>query len=93
MEFNGTKEEWRLSTSYGFEVTTSKIGLLESSKSICIVSTHLKPTKESHANALLISKAPEMLQALQDSVDELREVGLSKMADYHEILIKQSTEL
>lgn len=35
----------------------------------------------------------DMLQALQDSIDELREVGLTQMADYHERLIKEATEL
>lgn len=91
MEFNGTKEEWRLSTSYSFEVTTSKIGLLESSKSICDVSTHLKPTKESHANALLISKAPEMLEMLKYFVDNNM---LSHKGDELAIkLIKEATEL
>ena len=37
-------------------------------------------------DAKLISKSPILLQAIKDSINELREVGLTEMADYHEKL-------
>jgi hypothetical protein len=60
MEFKGTKGVWRL--SHGLpEITTSREGILEGSKSIAAISTFSKSEEEVKANALLISKAPEML--------------------------------
>ena len=57
-----TKEKWRYSEEYQ-EVTTSKIGIIEGSKSICAVCTFSKVTEEIQANGRLISASPELLEA------------------------------
>ena len=45
------------------------------------------------ANALLISKSPLLLKAIKDSINELREVGLNDMANYHEKLYNECVNL
>jgi hypothetical protein len=59
------KNKWRYSEEYQ-EVTTSKVGLIEGSKSICAISTFDKTEDEIKSNGKLISAAPEMLEALQN---------------------------
>ena len=48
---------------------------------------------EGKANALLISKSPLLLKAIKDSINELREVGLNDMANYHEKLYNECVNL
>jgi len=61
-----TKKEniWRYSDEYK-EVTTSKVGIIEGSKSICAISTFDKTEDEIKSNGKLISAAPEMFEALK----------------------------
>ena len=51
------------------------------------------PLEEQQANALLISKSPLLLKAIKDSINELREVGLNDMANYHEKLYNECVNL
>lgn len=46
-------------------------------------------TSQAKANAQLIAHSPLLLQAIKDSINELRECGLNAMADYHESLYNQ----
>lgn len=59
-----TKGNWRYSTEFS-EVTTSKIGIIEGSKSICAISNFDKSKEEIETNGKLISAAPEMFEALK----------------------------
>ena len=66
-EFKGTKGEWRYSDEFQC-ITVSKKGVIEGSKTICDISTHVGfdySGKEFNANAKLIAAAPELLKALQ----------------------------
>ena len=74
MEFKGTKGKWELSENGGVYVT-SNIGM------ICDLVTS---SKEDKANALLISKAPEMLTALQEVI------RLRDLIDYDESIVNES---
>jgi len=59
-----TKGNWRYSSEYS-EVTTSKIGIIEGSKSICAISIFDKSKEEIETNGKLISAAPKMFEALK----------------------------
>jgi len=61
-KFEGTKNQWRLSLT-GAEVTTSRLGILEGSKSICTLNTFGKNDDEVIANGRLIAAAPGLLEA------------------------------
>lgn len=56
---------WRYSAD-GEEVTTSRIGVLEGSKRVCLVSTFSKSAQEVEANGRVLAAAPEMMEALED---------------------------
>ena len=88
MEFKGTKEKWEFSENGGVYVTTN-------SGMICDLITSSQKDK---ADALLISKAPEMLEMLKklkDAMLELMEHQDGWEEDYEELekLIKEATEL
>ena len=82
-EFKGTKTEWELLKG------TSLLGV-QIGKTIFGISNINEVTK---ANALLISKSPLLLKAIKDSINELREVGLNDMANYHEKLYNECVNL
>jgi hypothetical protein len=88
MEFKGTKGKW-VNTMGTFEtdlnMVSSDYGV------ICDIRKEL-PINEQKANALLISKAPEMLEMLKDLVQNNE---LLKESSYIKAwkLIKESTEL
>ena len=90
MEFLGTKDKWRVSSDFT-QITTSKKGILEGSKKICEMSDFSKRPEETKANALLISKSPEMLDMLKDIL-EAQENGEAFHSYKIEQLIKESTE-
>lgn len=98
MEFKGTKEKWRFSEEY-FEVTSSKCGVLESSKGICVINEYamFDYTKQTaKANALLISKAPEMLDFINRISGEMLRNDFvldEKWYEQAQELIKQATEI
>ena len=64
-----TEGEWRYSPLFG-EVTTSPLGIIEGSKSICrnIRYVH-KRNDESDANGYLIAAAKELLEACKSMAD------------------------
>ena len=81
MEFKGTKGKWGFSENGGVHVTTN-------SGMICDLITSSQKDKY---NALLISKAPEMLEFLQSLVSsEMTPLAIRKQAKQ---LIKEATEL
>ena len=82
-EFKGTKTELELLKG------TSLLGV-QIGKTIFGISNINEVTK---ANALLISKSPLLLKAIKDSINELREVGLNDMANYHEKLYNECVNL
>ena len=88
-EFKGTKTEWELLKG------TSLLGV-QIGKTIFGISNI---TEETKANALLISKAPEMLEMLEkcfNMCDKLQfptEQELNTMKSEIKKLIKESTEL
>ena len=101
MEFKGTKEKWRVFTNVHRECDGGEWGWVGldtfNSKSINKCSIHWSGD-EAKANALLISKAPEMLELLNELVilekkyfnDNLLIKHISKKA---EKVIKEATEL
>ena len=89
MEFKGTKEKWEFSENGGVYVTTN-------SGMICDLITSSQKDK---ADALLISKAPEILEMLQKIV-LMTETCNGTFEDFRERynteikqLIKEATEL
>jgi hypothetical protein len=96
MEFKGTKQKWIISTN-------NEVGVLISthpmSRDICTVwkyDNDFLENQESNANALLISKAPEMLEML-DRLVELNKSDNIEMPKFIkeeiEQLIKEATEI
>jgi len=101
MEFKGTKGRWVIK-DYRQETVLS---LSKDRKDIIIAECgnvydvtgnyHRTHEDEQNANALLISKAPEMLEMLQYILKEYKEGGEFSSFDSQliENLIKQATEL
>ena len=86
MDFKGTRGKWEYlydGLDYCYDIV-SDYGL--------ICSTMSAGTKDRY-NALLISKSPLLLKAIKDSINELREVGLNDMANYHEKLYNECVNL
>ena len=100
MKTKFTKGKWRYSKEHNC-ITTSKIGIVEGSKIICDIKEF--PTfdysgEEAKANALLISKAPEMFEMLQLIVDaqfnpEKSLANLNSEILKAKQLLKEATEL
>jgi hypothetical protein len=86
MEFKGTKGKWEISLNYIIANEQSIItayGFYVKGRYTC--------TEETKANALLISKAPEMLEMLQSIVSsEMTLLAIRKEARQ---LIKEATEI
>ena len=109
MEFKGTKEKWKYEVIYGKNrpKITVQIPIRESynqelilgiiGEDDCTVASCC--CREEHANALLISKAPEMLELINEfylmCIQKTfpKEHELEYMAEKAEKLIKESTEL
>ena len=94
MDFKGTKGKWKVFTNAHKECDGEEWGWVGlntfNSKSINKCSIHWSG-KEAKANALLISKAPEMLEILQSLVSsEMTPLAIRKQAKQ---LIKEATEL
>ena len=101
MEFKGTKGKWKYEVIYGKNrpKITVQIPIRESynqelilgiiGEDDCTVASCC--CREEHANALLISKAPEMLELLQSLVSsEMTPLAIRKQAKQ---LIKEATTL
>ena len=84
MEFKGTKGKWQV---------TPMVNVSNGKKMICATQDNGKQ-EEMKANALLISKSPEMLKALLITIEELEDIDvLQNHRDYLITLIKEATEL
>ena len=101
MEFKGTKGKWEYKVIYGKKrpKITVQIPIRENynqelvlgiiGEDDCTVASCC--CREEHANALLISKAPEMLELLQSLVSsEMTPLAIRKQAKQ---LIKEATEI
>ena len=91
--FKGTKAKWRVADDF-HQITTSRIGILESSKKICDINFFGIGAIEAQANAKLISKSKELLETLtklhqaisSGNPHELSEWNLKAKQLTHEIL-------
>lgn len=85
MDFKGTKGKWEFSENGGVHVTTN-------SGMICDLITSSQKDK---ADALLISKAPEMLEMIEELLKELEFHGYRNSATIYNAkqLIREATEL
>jgi hypothetical protein len=95
MEFKGTKKKWQISTN-------NEVGVLISthpmSRDICTVwkyDNNFLENQETKANALLIAKAPEMLEFLMELYNdkETHSGMFPSQQKKLEKLIKEATEL
>ena len=86
MDFKGTREKWE----YIYNQYDNSFDVVSDDEFIC---TTMSGDEEEKANALLISKSPLLLKAIKDSINELREVGLNDMANYHEKLYNECVNL
>ena len=81
-ETKHTPGEWRYSPSFG-EVTTSPVGSIEASKSICRNITHnSRDTAEGHANGYLLAAAKDLLAACERMVSYEIDAVASNGTDY-----------
>jgi hypothetical protein len=85
MEFKGTQGKWESFQEYNWHEVLVK----EPYKSICVINVNIEEHK---ANALLISKAPEMLDMLKDIL-ESQESGETFHSYKIQQLIKEATEI
>ena len=95
MDFKGARGKWE----YLYDGCDHCYDIVSDNSSICStvsldrISFDTDKDKEIEANALLISKSPLLLKAIKDSINELREVGLNDMANYHEKLYNECVNL
>ena len=82
MEFKGTKGRWEINRWGNVFGENEEVAYMPS----------LTPKKEKEANALLISKAPEMLEMLKACVKTFELLGMEKPKGIVE-LIKEATKL
>ena len=93
MEFKGTKGQWYIDTElesvneYGMKVRVISSDYGEELADV------FGNNEEEEANALLISKAPEMLEMLERARKMLLFVDVDTLANEIEQLIKEATEL
>ena len=103
MDFKGTREKWEYKVIYGKKrpKITVQIPIREDFYQELVLGTIGEDDctvascccREEHANALLISKSPILLQAIYDSIEPLKKAGLKEMADYHEKIYLESVNL
>lgn len=79
-ETKHTSGDWRYSGEYS-EITTSRVGVLEGSKSIAQLSAWGKSEEEVLANGVLIAAAPELLEALNGIVEQFEKSRAMVPAD------------
>ena len=89
MEFKGTKDKWHVLKIDLSDYKSISIGSPINNKVICHMTLGGSVNNTDEYNALLISKAPEMLEMLQIIVD------YGGVANFNNIkkLIKKATEL
>jgi hypothetical protein len=89
MEFKGTKGKWH------FDKEKAKV-FKDDGNTLCVCyHTNIINKKESEPNALLISKAPEMLEMLKELVKQNTYRGYGESEDVIEAkeLIKEATQI
>lgn len=89
MKFKGTKGKWIITTNNeeGVLISTYPIN-----RDICTIwkyDNNFFENQESSANAILISKAPEMLEMLKEVIECKSDVDYNRI----EQLIKEATDL
>ncbi|MGV2452489.1 UNVERIFIED_CONTAM: hypothetical protein POZ17_19960 [Ralstonia mannitolilytica] len=89
MEFKGTKGKWFV-CSYDNNLVT--FGPFYNNEAICRVFSK-NDSKIEHANARLISKAPEMLEMLSNVSKKLEGNGFPSLKLEVDKLIKEATEI
>lgn len=91
MEFKGTKGKWEIKKRANgcFYINAQSWGKFCQVYSI----TDTKWEEQSKANALLISKAPEMLEMLKEIKSRLKGNGFPSLTAMVEQLIKEATEI
>ena len=94
MEFKGTKGKWSIGVvpEYNDTLKSAMIEIQTNSVWVCKIQNNgIIQSEEGNYNALLISKAPEMLYLLKDL---LHDKGLNEVSRREvKLLIKQATEL
>jgi hypothetical protein len=99
MEFKGTKGKWKVGIvpDYNNVLEVSKIEVYSGNAWICKVQNKgIVGDEEGSANALLISKAPEMLEMLKlvrDGISEMDFAQLEILLPEIEQLLKEATEI
>lgn len=88
MEFKGTKGKWRECQSKDGDIVSDQ-GKREPSKNVCFLDIRKERNKY---DALLISKAPEMLELLK-SVSELQKDNYGNGTKTHLAMIKKVKEI
>ena len=89
MEFKGTKGKWNADKNTTFGGKNSIIVSDEKGVIINLDAASFDSDEEMEANALLISKAPEMLEMLIEVLENKSDIDYKKV----EQLIKEATEL
>ena len=94
MKFKGTEGNWEVSRCQISEQITISSGLFCVADVFCYdVLCGTNDIEEAYYNALLISKSPKLLQAIYDSIEPLKKAGLKEIADYHEIIYNEATQI
>lgn len=96
--FKGTKGKWVSKTGLGLlkdtdcyyrDIKSLDGTMIAEAKGV----HHGTPNREAKANALLISKAPEMLEMLENILSDSENSGSDYMVNEIKRLIKEATEL
>jgi hypothetical protein len=92
MEFKGTKEKWFIDNEESHIMTNGiYCNVISTEKTISLADVY-GDDEEAQANALLISKAPEMLEMLQ-SVLKLQKENYGNGMKTHVAMITKSKEI
>ena len=93
MDFKGTKGQWFIDYSEQYMNGSNVLCTPISTNQVINLCDVYGDDDTAKSNALLISKSPLLLKAIKDSINELREVGLNDMANYHEKLYNECVNL
>jgi hypothetical protein len=90
-EFKGTKGKWKLSTIITYGRQMVDLGEFKGSVDVWCHSGDSMTKEEAQANALLISKAPEMLEMLKNIFEDY-DYAIDNWQELEQI-IKEATEI
>lgn len=95
MEFKGTEGKWTIKETKNGHQQLSSLDWGNFCKVCNVTNVNNKYIQIARANALLISKAPELLQMIELLIDRLEENDLGNLnaVERAKQLIKQATEL